>query len=61
MDADGGKPVVLPQRFVSMVFDDVHLIGWPIAAFVRDSATRFFGALRRAIRVSMNNTSRGSS
>src|SRR2546429_4394943 len=43
-DAAGGKAVVLPQRFVSMVFDDVHL-SMTDAAFVRDSATRFFEAL----------------
>src|SRR5207253_6750873 len=43
-DAAGGKAVVLPQRFVSMVFDDVHL-SMSDAVFVRDSATRFFGAL----------------
>src|SRR6266436_6962013 len=42
-DAAGGKAVVLPQRFVSMVFDDVHL-SMADAVFVRDSATRFFGA-----------------
>src|SRR5712692_8893040 len=42
-DAAGGKAVVLPQRFVSMVFDDVHL-SMADASFVRDSATRFFGA-----------------
>src|SRR5467141_2223448 len=38
-DTVAGKAVVLPQRFVSMVFDDVHL-STDDAAFVRDSATR---------------------
>jgi VWFA-related protein len=55
-DVAGGKAVVLPQRFVSMVFDDVHL-SMPDATFVRDSATRFFGALAASDRVSMNTTS----
>jgi VWFA-related protein len=55
-DAAGGKAVVLPQRFVSMVFDDVHL-SMTDAVFVRDSATRFFGALAASDRVSLNTTS----
>ncbi len=55
-DAAGGKAVVLPQRFVSMVFDDVHL-SFEDAVFVRDSATRFFGALAASDRVSLNTTS----
>jgi VWFA-related protein len=55
-DAAGGKAVVLPQRFVSMVFDDVHL-SMADAVFVRDSATRFFGGLAASDRVSMNTTS----
>src|SRR5256886_1207115 len=55
-DAAGGKAVVLPQRFVSMVFDDVHL-SMTDAAFVRDSATRFFEALAASDRVSLNTTS----
>jgi len=55
-DAAGGKAVVLPQRFVSMVFDDVHL-SMSDATFVRDSATRFFGALAASDRVSLNTTS----
>src|SRR5467141_1995854 len=56
MDVAGGKAVVLPQRFVSMVFDDVHL-SMADATFVRDSATRFFGALAASDRVSLNTTS----
>ncbi len=55
-DAAGGKAVVLPQRFVSMVFDDVHL-SMADAVFVRDSATRFFEALAASDRVSLNTTS----
>src|SRR5882762_5071336 len=55
-DVAGGKAVVLPQRFVSMVFDDVHL-SMEDATFVRDSATRFFGALAASDRVSLNTTS----
>jgi VWFA-related protein len=55
-DVGGAKAVVLPQRFVSMVFDDVHL-SMSDAVFVRDSATRFFGALAASDRVSLNTTS----
>ena len=55
-DVADGKAVVLPQRFVSMVFDDVHL-SMPDAMFVRDSATRFFGAIAASDRVSLNTTS----
>jgi len=55
-DVVGGKAVVLPQRFVSMVFDDVHL-SLEDSTFVRDSATRFFGALAASDRVSLNTTS----
>jgi len=55
-DPIAGKAVVLPQRFVSMVFDDVHL-SMEDATFVRDSAARFFGSLAPSDRVSMNTTS----
>jgi VWFA-related protein len=55
-DAVAGKAVVLPQRFVSMVFDDVHL-SMEDSVFVRDSATRFFGALAPSDRVAINTTS----
>src|SRR5436190_8440491 len=55
-DVADGKAVVLPQRFVSMVFDDVHL-SMADAVSVRDSATRFFGALAASDRVSLNTTS----
>ena len=56
VDAAGGKAIVLPQRFVSMVFDDVHL-SMQDALFVRDSAMRFFGGLVASDRVSLNTTS----
>src|SRR5467141_3086410 len=55
-DVAGGKAVVLPQRFVSMVFDDVHL-SMEDAVFVRDSATRFFEGLAASDLVSLNTTS----
>lgn len=50
------KAAALPQRFVSMVFDDVHML-MEDAVFVRDSATRFFGALAPSDRVAMYTTS----
>jgi len=50
------KAAALPQRFVSMVFDDVHL-SMEDVTFVRDSATRFFSALALSDRVSINSTS----
>lgn len=50
------KAAALPQRFVSMVFDDVHM-SMQDAVFVRDSATRFFGALAPSDRVAMYTTS----
>jgi len=55
-DAIAGKAAVLPQRFVSMVFDDIHM-SLQDASFVRDSATRFFGALAPSDRVAINTTS----
>ena len=44
-DADPAsvKAAALPQRFVSMVFDDMHM-SMQDAVFVRDSATRFTGS-----------------
>ena len=50
------KAAALPQRFVAMVFDDVHM-SMEDATFVRDSATRFFSALAPSDRVSINTTS----
>ena len=55
-DPESLKAAALPQRFVSMVFDDTHM-SMQDAVFVRDSATRFFGALAPSDRVSMNTTS----
>ncbi|HKW33441.1 MAG TPA: VWA domain-containing protein [Candidatus Acidoferrum sp.] len=50
------KAAALPQRFVSMVFDDIHM-SMQDAVFVRDSATRLFSALAPSDRVSINTTS----
>ena len=50
------KAAALPQRFVSMVFDDIHMFMQDVV-FVRDSATRFFTALAPSDRVSINTTS----
>lgn len=47
---------VLPQRFVAMLFDDVHL-SMEDAVFARNSATRFFGALAPSDRVGIYTTS----
>ena len=55
-DPAGVKAAALPQRFVSMVFDDVHM-SMQDAVFVRDSSTRFFGALAPSDRVAMYTTS----
>ncbi|HXJ05126.1 MAG TPA: VWA domain-containing protein [Candidatus Acidoferrum sp.] len=46
----------LPQRFVSVLFDDQHL-AMSDALFVRDAATRFFGALAPSDRVGIYTTS----
>ena len=52
-----GAPVkALPQRFVAMMFDDVHL-SMQDAVFARDSATRFFGAMSPSDRVAIYTTS----
>jgi len=56
VDPTAGKAAALPQRFVSMVFDDVHMSMQDVM-FVRDSATRFFGALAASDRVSIDSTS----
>jgi len=50
------KTPALPQRFVNMVFDDIHL-SMQDAVFARDSATRFFNALAPSDRVAINTTS----
>jgi len=55
-DVIAGKATVLPQRFVSMVFDDIHL-SIEDTTFLRDSATRFFAALAPSDRVAFYTTS----
>lgn len=55
-DPTAVKAAALPQRFVSMVFDDTHM-SMQDAVFVRDSATRFFSALAPSDRVSIDTTS----
>jgi VWFA-related protein len=55
-DSLDSKPVELPQRFVSMVFDDVHM-SMEDVVFVRDSASRFFGALAPGDRAGIYSTS----
>jgi len=55
-DVIAGKATVMPQRFVSMVFDDIHL-SMEDTTFLRDSATRFFGALAPSDRVAFYTTS----
>ena len=50
------KAAALPQRFVAMVFDDLHM-SMEDAVFVRDSATRFFTALAPSDRVAISTTS----
>jgi VWFA-related protein len=56
VDPTAPKGAVLPQRFVSMVFDDVHMSMQDVL-FVRDSANRFFASLAASDRVSINSTS----
>src|SRR6266852_3809398 len=46
----------LPQRFVAVVFDDTNML-MQDATFVRDAATRLFGALAPTDRVGMFSTS----
>jgi len=55
-DVIAGKATVLPQRFVSIVFDDIHL-SMEDTTFLRDSATRFFAALAPSDRVAFYTTS----
>src|SRR5690242_6409998 len=55
-DVIAGKAAILPQRFGSMLFDDVHL-SMEDTVFVRDAATKFFGALAPSDRVAINTTS----
>lgn len=55
-DLSAEKAAALPQRFVSMVFDDVHM-SMQDALFVRSSAGKFFSALAASDRVAINSTS----
>jgi VWFA-related protein len=55
-DVAGGRPVVLPQRFVAMVFDDVHM-SIEDSSFVRDSATRFLAGIAPSDRIGVYTTS----
>lgn len=52
----GTPPVVLPQRFVAMVFDDGHL-DQSDAVYVRAAALKFFSALAPSDRVGIYTTS----
>jgi VWFA-related protein len=54
--AEAAAVASLPQRFVSVLFDDQHLV-MSDALFVRDAATRFFGALAPSDRVGIYTTS----
>jgi VWFA-related protein len=56
VDLSAEKAAALPQRFVSMVFDDVHM-SMQDALFVRSSAGKFFSALAASDRVAINSTS----
>jgi VWFA-related protein len=56
VDPTAQKAATLPQRFVSMVFDDVHM-SMQDALFVRNSAGKFFAALAPSDRVAINSTS----
>jgi VWFA-related protein len=55
-EASAVKPGALPQRFVAVVFDDIHLRAED-AVFVRDAASRLFAALAPSDRVGMYTTS----
>jgi VWFA-related protein len=48
--------VKLPQRFVAVMFDDIHM-SLEDTTFVRDAATRLFGALAPSDRVGFFSTS----
>lgn len=51
-----GKPPVLPERFVAMVFDDLHL-SLQDATFVRQQADRFLTTIGPTDRVALYSTS----
>jgi VWFA-related protein len=51
-----GKSVELPQRFVSLAFDDMHM-SMQDAVFVRDSTSRFLSSLAPSDRAGVYSTS----
>lgn len=55
-DPIAGKAAVLPQRFVSMIFDDIHL-SMEDVGFVRNAATKFFSSLAASDRLAISTTS----
>jgi len=57
-DAEAAKAAVaaLPQRFVSVVFDDQHLVMGDLM-FVRNAASKFLDSLAPSDRVAINSTS----
>ena len=56
MGTPGGILPAMPQRFVSILFDDIHM-SMQDAVTVRDAATRLFGALAPTDRVGIFSTS----
>ncbi len=56
VSAHAAAVAALPQRFVAVVFDDTNML-MQDATFVRDAATRLFGALAPSDRVGMFSTS----
>ncbi len=56
LDPSATAPVNLPQRFVAMVFDDIHM-SLDDAAFVRSAATKFFSSLDSTDRAGMFSSS----
>jgi VWFA-related protein len=55
-DPIAGKAAVLPQRFVSMIFDDIHF-SMEDVGFVRNAATKFFSSLAASDRLAITTTS----
>jgi VWFA-related protein len=55
-DPAGNKVINIPQRFVAMVFDDVHL-STEDAVYVRTAATKFLGTTAPTDRVGIFSTS----
>jgi VWFA-related protein len=55
-DPIAGKAAVLPQRFVSMIFDDIHLSMQDVV-FVRNAATKFFSSMAPSDRLAITTTS----